>query len=132
MLTVKSEFKPSGDQPTAIRDLVAHRSALFLDRVLEDRRELDLPPFRRVAEVVGEREACRGFLETTELPDGTEVLGPVDLEGPDQAGRSRAVLRIEPRRSRELAAALRSGVAARSARKDRGSLRVRLDPPDVF
>ena len=116
----------------AIRDLVAHRSALFLDRVLEDRRELDLPPFRRVAEVVGEREACRGFLETTELPDGTEVLGPVDLEGPDQAGRARAVLRIEPRRSRELAAALRSGVAARSARKDRASLRVRLDPPDVF
>ena len=116
----------------AIRDLVAHRSALFLDRVLEDRRELDLPPFRRVAEVVGEREACRGFLETTELPDGTEVLGPVDLEGPEQAGRARAVLRIEPRRSRELAAALRSGVAARSARKDRGSLRVRLDPPDVF
>ncbi|GLI31370.1 MULTISPECIES: primosomal protein N' [Brachybacterium] len=116
----------------AIRDLVAHRSALFLDRVLEDRRELDLPPFRRVAEVVGEREACRGFLETTELPDGTEVLGPVDLEGPDQAGRARAVLRIEPRRSRELAAALRFGVAARSARKDRGSLRVRLDPPDVF
>ena len=116
----------------AIRDLVAHRSALFLDRVLEDRRELDLPPFRRVAEVVGEREACRGFLETTELPDGTEVLGPVELEGPDQAGRARAVLRIEPRRSRELAAALRSGVAARSARKDRGSLRVRLDPPDVF
>ena len=116
----------------AIRDLVAHRSALFLDRVLEDRRELDLPPFRRVAEVVGEREACRGFLETTELPDGTEVFGPVELEGPDQAGRARAVLRIEPRRSRELAAALRSGVAARSARKDRGSLRVRLDPPDVF
>ncbi|WP_341855427.1 hypothetical protein [Brachybacterium sp. GPGPB12] len=99
----------------AIRDLVAHRSALFLDRVLEDRRELDLPPFRRVAEVVGEREACRGFLETTEPPDGTEVLGPVDLEGPDQAGRSRAVARIEPRRSRELAAAARSGVAARGA-----------------
>jgi primosomal protein N' (replication factor Y) len=116
----------------AIRDLVAHRSALFLDRVLEDRRELDLPPFRRVAEVVGEREACRGFLETTELPDGTEVLGPVDLEGPDQAGRSRAVLRLPPERSRELAAALRAGVAARSARKAKGSLRVRLDPPDVF
>ena len=116
----------------AIRDLVAHRSALFLDRVLEDRRELDLPPFRRVAEVVGEREACRGFLETTELPDGTEVLGPVDLEGPDQADRSRAVLRLPPERSRELAAALRAGVAARSARKARGSLRVRMDPPDVF
>ncbi|MBB5831423.1 primosomal protein N' family DNA-binding protein [Brachybacterium aquaticum] len=116
----------------AIRDLVAHRSGLFLDRVLEDRRELDLPPFRRVAEVVGDREACRAFLESTELPDGTEVLGPVDLEGLDDAGRARAVLRLEPQRSRELAAALRAGVAARSARKARGSLRVRLDPPDVF
>ncbi|MGP9734032.1 primosomal protein N' [Brachybacterium sp. AOP42-C2-15] len=116
----------------AIRDLVAHRSSFFLDRVLEDRHELDLPPFRRVAEIVGDREACRGFLETVELPDGTDVFGPVDLEGPDAAGRARAVVRIEPGRSRELALALRAGIAARSARKARGSLRVRLDPPDVF
>ena len=116
----------------AIRDLVAHRSTFFLDRVLEDRRELDLPPFRRVAEIVGDREACRAFLEAVELPDGTDVFGPVDLEGPDAAGRARAVVRIEPARSRELAVALRAGVAARSARKARGSLRVRLDPPDVF
>lgn len=116
----------------AIRDLVAHRSALFLDRVLADRRELDLPPFRRVAEIVGDRDACRGFLESVELPDATDVFGPVDLEGPDAAGRARAVLRIDPARSRELAAALRAGVAARSARKAKGSLRVRLDPPDVF
>ena len=116
----------------AIRDLVAHRSTFFLDRVLEDRRELDLPPFSRVAEVVGDREACRTFLETVELPDGTAVFGPVDLEGPEAAGRARAVVRLEPSRSRELAGALRAGVAARSARKAKGSLRVRLDPPDVF
>lgn len=116
----------------AIRDLVAHRSSFFLDRVLADRHELDLPPFRRVAEIVGDREACRTFLESVELPDGTDVFGPVDLEGPDAAGRARAVVRIEPARSRELATALRAGVAARSARKARGSLRVRLDPPDVF
>ncbi|GAA1487732.1 primosomal protein N' [Brachybacterium sacelli] len=116
----------------AVRDLVAHRSGAFLDRVLQDRRELDLPPFSRVAEIVGDKEACRAFLETTELPDGTEVFGPVDLEGPDAAGRARAVVRLDPHRSRELADALRAGVAARSARKSRGSLRVRLDPPDVF
>ena len=116
----------------AIRDLVAHRSSFFLDRVLEDRHELDLPPFSRVAEITGDREACRTFLETVELPDGTDVFGPVDLEGPDAAGRARAVVRLEPSRSRELAAALRAGVAARSARKARGALRVRLDPPDVF
>ena len=116
----------------AIRDLVAHRSSFFIDRVLEDRHELDLPPFSRVAEITGDREACRTFLETVELPDGTDVFGPVDLEGPDAAGRARAVVRLEPSRSRELAAALRAGVAARSARKARGALRVRLDPPDVF
>nr|WP_245349105.1 primosomal protein N' [Brachybacterium fresconis] len=116
----------------AIRDLVAHRSGAFLDRVLEDRRDLDLPPFGRVAEIIGDKEACRSFLETTDLPDGSEVFGPVDLEGPDAAGRARAVVRLDPHRSRELADALRAGVAARSARKAHGSLRVRLDPPDVF
>lgn len=116
----------------AIRDLVAHRSSFFLDRVLDDRHELDLPPFSRVAEIVGDREACRAFLESVELPDGTDVFGPVDLEGPDSAGRARAVVRLEPARSRQLADALRAGIAARSARKAKGSLRVRLDPPDVF
>ncbi|MFC7458001.1 primosomal protein N' [Brachybacterium sp. GCM10030267] len=116
----------------AIRDLVAHRSRVFLDRVLADRRELDLPPFSRVAEIVGDKDACRNYLETTDLPDGTDVFGPVDLEEPESAGRARAVVRLDPRRSRELADALRAGVAARSARKARGSLRVRLDPPDVF
>jgi len=116
----------------AIRDLVAHRSSFFLDRVLADREELDLPPFTRVAEIVGDREACRSFLETVELPDATAVFGPVDLEGPDAAGRARAVVRLEPSRSRELADSLRAGIAARSARKAKGSLRVRLDPPDVF
>ncbi|WP_010534631.1 primosomal protein N' [Brachybacterium squillarum] len=116
----------------AIRDLVARRSDLFLERVLHDRAELDLPPTSRTAEVVGEREAARSYLERTELPDGTAVFGPVDLERPEDAGRARAVLRIEPGRAPQLAEALRAGVAARSARKDRGSLRVRLDPPDVF
>ncbi|MEE1651113.1 primosomal protein N' [Brachybacterium sp. J144] len=116
----------------AVRHLVAHRSAVFPDRVLADRRELGLPPFRRIAEVVGDRQACREFLEAADLPEGTEVFGPTDLEGPDAAGRARAVLRLPPSRSRELADALRTAVAARSARKARGSLRVRLDPPDVF
>lgn len=116
----------------AIRHLVAHRSEVFWDRVLADRRELDLPPFTRTAEVVGAREACHAFLEAVELPDGTDVFGPVDLGDPDAPGRARAVLRLEPQRSRELADALRAGVASRSARKAPGSLRVRLDPPSVF
>lgn len=116
----------------AIRDLVAHRSTAFLDRVLTDRRALDLPPFTKVAEISGERAACRSFLEDTELPGGTHVFGPVDDVREGDRLVSRAVVRIEPARARELLLALRAGVAARSARKAGGSLRVRVDPPDVF
>ncbi|PWH05920.1 primosomal protein N' [Brachybacterium endophyticum] len=116
----------------AIRDLVAHRSRVFIDRVLTDRQSLDLPPLTKVAEVVGDRTAVRSFLEGTDLPDGTEVFGPLDVADEEDRIRSRAVLRLPVTRSRELAAALRAGVAARSAHKNPGSLRVRLDPPDVF
>lgn len=116
----------------AIRDLVAHRSRVFLDRVLEDRRTLDLPPFTRAAEIVGDREACRTFLDLVDLPDATDVFGPVDLPPTEGRDLSRAVLRIDPARVRDLADVLRAGVATRTARKLPGSLRVRLDPPDVF
>lgn len=116
----------------AIRDLVAHRSRVFLDRVMEDRRALDLPPISKVAEVVGDRPAVRSFLGQTALPDGTDVFGPVDVPEEDDRIRSRAVLRLPAERARELADALRAGIASRSAHKDPGSLRVRLDPPDVF
>ncbi|MDO5661368.1 MAG: primosomal protein N' [Brachybacterium sp.] len=118
----------------AVRDLVAHRSRQFLDRVLTDRQALDLPPFSRVAEIVGDRAACRAFLESAQLPDGTDVFGPVDgiREDRQHEEQSRVVLRIDPARARELAAALQAGVAHRSAHKAPGSLRVRLDPPAVF
>jgi primosomal protein N' (replication factor Y) len=116
----------------AIRDLVAHRSARFLEAVLADRRELDLPPFTRVAEAVGDRTAVKAFLAETELPDAVQVFGPVDAPTVDAPQQARAVFRIEMARSQALADALRAGVAARTARKARGSLRVRMDPADVF
>lgn len=116
----------------AIRDLVAHRSRAFLDRVLADRAALDLPPFTKVAEIVGDREAVRAFLTEVDLPGGTQVFGPVDAVPEEDRISSRAVVRLEAGRARELLAALRTGVAARSARKAGGRLRVRVDPPDVF
>lgn len=116
----------------AIRDLVAHRSRAFLDRVLADRRALDLPPFAKVAEVTGDREAVRAFLADAELPDGTQVFGPVEDVPDGDRIAARAVVRIEAARSKELLAALRAAVASRSARKTTGRLRMRVDPPDVF
>src|SRR5699024_6564359 len=59
----------------AIRDLIAHRSSAFLDRVLADRRDTELPPFTRVAEIVGDKAACHAFLDQVERPDGTELFG---------------------------------------------------------
>lgn len=116
----------------AIRDLVAHRSRVFLDRVQEDRRALDLPPASRVAEIAGDRAAVRDFLDRVELPDGAQVFGPIELDPAEGRERARSVVRLPLARGRELADALRAGVSLRSAHKAAGSLRVRLDPPDVF
>jgi primosomal protein N' (replication factor Y) len=116
----------------AIRDLVAHRSGAFVERVLADRELLGLPPFTRVCELVGDRAAVRDYLSATSLPDGVEVFGPVDLPTDEDRITTRAVLRLPIGRSRELADAIRAGIAARTARKAPGSLRARLDPPDVF
>ncbi|GAB2543374.1 primosomal protein N' family DNA-binding protein [Brachybacterium huguangmaarense] len=116
----------------AIRDLVAHRSRVFLDRVLADRRALDLPPSAKVAEVAGDRDAVRAFLDELELPSGASVFGPVEAPAHEDRIESRAIVRIEPGRARALLTALRAGVAARTARKAPGRVRVRVDPPDVF
>ncbi len=116
----------------AIRALVMNRPESFLDRVLEDRKELDLPPFTRAAEISGDRESVAAFLPMLQLPDATSVFGPVGSDLPGEENVARAVVRIEAGRSAELASALRAGVAARSARKMPGSVRVRLDPPGLF
>lgn len=114
----------------AVRHLVAHRSQVFPDRVLDDRRALDLPPFTRVGEIRGDRCAVTTFLQMAAIPDGATMFGPVPTA--DTEDEQRAVVRIDASRGRELAASLRAAVATRSARKMPGRLRARLDPPDVF
>lgn len=115
-----------------VQDLVARRSLRFLIKVLEDRAVLGLPPSCRIAEVAGDRAACRDLLEHLEAPEGTEVFGPVEVEDDPEDARVRAVLRVVPESAAALADALRAAVAARSARKAPGSVRVRMDPPAVL
>ena len=100
---------------------------------LATRHELGFPPVTRMAAVEGTPAALQELLAATELPPGTEALGPVPLPGKagDDPERERLLLRVDRRHGRELAAALAVGQAVRSARKDADPVRVHLDPPEL-
>jgi primosomal protein N' (replication factor Y) (superfamily II helicase) len=68
------------------------------------------------------------------LPTGAEVLGPVEVgsAAADPADAERALIRIGLGRGRELAAALHTTRAARSARKEPVPVRSRMDPVELF
>lgn len=97
---------------------------------LESRRELGFPPAVAMASVEGKPAGVAAFLEQLVLPDGAELLGPVELDYP--AETERALLRIPLARHRELGTALHVAAAARSARKDLDSARARMDPLLMF
>ncbi|MEU4212520.1 primosomal protein N' [Streptomyces sp. NPDC026206] len=112
-------------------------------RELADRAELGFPPVSRMAAVSGPPEAVAELIAAAELPDGTQVLGPVPLPVP-QPGRprragdappgerwERALLRVRPGQGAALAAALKTAQATRLARRDGDPVRLRVDPPDI-
>ena len=125
---------------------------------LDARRELGFPPARTVVTLTGPPSAVEGLRQVLELPEGVEELGPVPVGGtaagaapPGEAGghaatparaarpaplddgepRVRLLLRSTPERAVDLADAVRAGVSVRSARKERGSVRVQVDPLDL-
>jgi len=89
-----------------------------------------------IAALDGPVQAVRALLERVDLPDGAELLGPVELpvaaRRPAGARDSDAVTRMLVRVSRDhglaLAAALRRAAAATSARHDHEPVRVQIDP----
>jgi primosomal protein N' (replication factor Y) (superfamily II helicase) len=130
-------------------------------RELAERAQLAFPPVSRMAAVTGSPAAVKDLLATVELPEGTDVLGPVPVEpseaarartarqaggrratggqrtgGGQQAGAgeeplARVLLRVPPGTGAALAAALKTAQAVRVARKDAEPVRVRIDPPDI-
>nr|WP_276582349.1 primosomal protein N' [Cellulomonas sp. RIT-PI-Y] len=134
------------ERPT--QALVRWDPAGLAARELEERSEVGLPPAVRVAELVGERGAVRQVLGRVPLPTGGDVLGPVPVqdapeplaEGPVQltlAGSEdevvvRALVRVPVGAGRELARALGASMAVRSARRELGAVRVRLDPREML
>ncbi|MET8679908.1 primosomal protein N' [Streptomyces sp. NPDC004647] len=112
-------------------------------RELAERAELGFPPVSRMAAVAGRPEDVQDLVNTAELPEGAEVLGPVPLSAPEP-GRprrpgdpppgenwERALLRVRRGSGAALAAALKAAQAARAVRREGDPVRIRIDPPDL-
>jgi primosomal protein N' (replication factor Y) len=117
---------------------------------LAGRRELGFPPAAALASIEGDEAIVLAALERLDLPPDGEVLGPValdDIDGdrqqhaaPGQNSGSaaddevqlRALVRVPQAGRKALGAALRAVAAGRSARKEGGGLRIRVDPSDLF
>ena len=103
---------------------------------LDARAEVGLPPSVHIAALDGPPPAVSALLERIELPQGTDLLGPVELplaaRRPAGAKESDAVTRMLVRVGRDqglaLASALRRAVGVSSARHDQEPVRVQIDP----
>ena len=103
---------------------------------LDARTEVGLPPVVHMAAVDGAPDAVRVLLDTADLPEGAELLGPVDLPAgarrppgtPADSPVSRMLVRVPRDGGLALAAALRRATAALSARHDHEPVRVQIDP----
>nr|WP_231984314.1 primosomal protein N' [Mycobacterium sp. E342] len=103
---------------------------------LEARTELGLPPSVHMAALDGAAEAVAALLEEAGLPEGADVLGPVDLPAgvrrppgtPAGVPVTRMLVRARRDQGLALAAALRRGVSVLSARQAHEPVRVQIDP----
>ncbi|MGE2813568.1 primosomal protein N' [Mycobacterium heidelbergense] len=106
------------------------------DAELTARTEVGLPPSVHMAAIDGTAGAVAALLDEAGLPDGADLLGPVDLPSgvrrPAGSAAGAAVTRMLVRVRREqglaLAAGLRSAVGVLSARQTHEPLRVQMDP----
>jgi len=103
---------------------------------LAARTEVGLPPSVHLAALDGPAETVAALLDAVQLPDGTDLLGPVDLPPgsrrpagtPTGATVTRMLVRVRRERGLELAAALRRGVSVLSTRQIHQPVRVQIDP----
>jgi primosomal protein N' (replication factor Y) len=110
----------------ALQALVRWDHAGFAEREAEARREAHLPPASRLATLTGDLGAVDDVLTLLDRPEGTEVLGPVPVDG-GEPGQVRAVVRVPRAHGPALSAALGEVQRLRSARK-LDPLRIQVDP----
>lgn len=106
------------------------------DAELAARTEVALPPSVHMAAIDGAAEAVTALLDEVQLPDGAELLGAVELPSgarrppgtPADVPVHRVLVRVRREQGLALAAELRRGVAAISARQTQEPARVQIDP----
>ncbi|MEO6411842.1 MAG: primosomal protein N' [Pedococcus sp.] len=109
-----------------VEALVRWDPSWFAERELAERRELALPPTVAMAAVSGDRRAVEAALRLAHLPADVDQLGPLPVA--DDAVRM--LLRAPLDQRQAVAAALVAMKAVRSARKEKASVQVRMDPRD--
>jgi primosomal protein N' (replication factor Y) (superfamily II helicase) len=107
----------------ALQALVRWDPAGFARREAATRSEAHLPPASRLATITGDPGAVDDALTLLDQPPGTEVLGPVEVEG----GESRLVVRVPRGHGSALSRALGEVQRLRSARK-LDPVRIQVDP----
>jgi primosomal protein N' (replication factor Y) len=108
----------------------------YARRELLERSGLRLPPTVAAATVQGSPSAVKALARVARWPEGTEVLGPVEVEvSARRAGEPpehRLILRAAPEAGLDLAKALAAAAAVRSTRRDGdGQVRIKVNPRDV-
>jgi primosomal protein N' (replication factor Y) len=115
-----------------VQALLRWDPAGFAARELAERRELGFPPAARMASVTGPAPAVAELLALAALPDGAMTLGPVPVSSGEDA-QERVLIRVAQRSAgAALAAALHAAAGVRSARKAEGSLRIQVDPRELW
>ena len=112
----------------AVQALLRWDPAGFADRELDERIDTRLPPAWRVAELTGPQAAVADLLDRAALPDGHELLGPVPLPADEGV---RTLVRCRLSDGAALSRALREASGVRRARREAGTVRVRVDPVDL-
>ncbi|UIZ93224.1 primosomal protein N' [Corynebacterium sp. CNCTC7651] len=124
-----------------VQHLIRWDAPGFAARELLQRRDAGFPPAVHIALVDAPDKALDDFFEHVDLPQGTELLGPVDLPGGvnlpgewDEAalGPAQRMLVRAPLAGRDaLGKALRAGAVSRAARKQDAPLRIQVNPIDI-
>ncbi|WP_415975190.1 primosomal protein N' [Rhodococcus sp. 077-4] len=106
---------------------------------LNERIEVRFPPAVHVAAIDGATDAITALVDSADLPEAVEVLGPVDLpdgqRAPAGSGEDalpgdvqRLLIRVPRSTGAALARALATAQASRSAKKLGAGVRVQIDP----
>jgi primosomal protein N' (replication factor Y) len=145
-MAVAALVRPRGDGGTVavvaeaaiptVQSLIRWDPVGHADAELDARTEVGLPPAVHIAAIDGAPAAVQALLDSAELPDTAQLLGPVDL--PAGARRppgvtadtrvNRMLVRIPRDGGLALAAALRRATGVLSARHDQQPTRVQIDP----